>query len=240
MGAVMLSAQLGLEPGPLAHCYLIPRRNRKAGVTEVQFMIGYRGYIDLARRGGLTVSIDAQVVYDGDVFDFEYGLEPKLSHRPKLSGRGAPICAYAVATFKDGGHSFVVLSVEDIESRRGKSAAKSDGPWVTDWPAMARKSAVRALAPFLPQNPELANAQRVDEAVRTDLASDLDEFDPPAPPDETPAVGAGGGENAKEGADDDGSGPGPAPAEPEPEPAPTDQEPIATADDEQPKAKPGS
>lgn len=41
LGAMMTSAQLGLEPNsPLGHCYLIPYNNRKKGVTECQFQLG--------------------------------------------------------------------------------------------------------------------------------------------------------------------------------------------------------
>jgi recombinational DNA repair protein RecT len=39
---------------------------------------------------------------------------------------------------------------------------------------MARKTAVRALAPYLPQTAELAAAQRLDDTVRTDLAASFD------------------------------------------------------------------
>jgi recombination protein RecT len=40
LGALMLSAQLGLEPGPLGHVYYIPYSNKKTGVTECQFILG--------------------------------------------------------------------------------------------------------------------------------------------------------------------------------------------------------
>ena len=166
LGALMQSAQLGLEPGPLGQCYFLPFRNKKAGTDEVQFIIGYRGYIDLARRSGQLVSIDAHVVYERDDFDFAYGLEPKLHHRPSLGGdRGQPVAAYAVAVLRDGGHSFVVLSVDEVEARRSRSRSGEFGPWVTDWDAMARKSAVRALAPYLPLSAEFMGAIDSDERV---------------------------------------------------------------------------
>lgn len=180
LGAVLLSAQLGIEPGPLEQAYLIPRRNRRAGTVECQFMIGYRGYLELARRSGELLTIDAQVVYENDEFEETHGLQPVLRHRPARTDRGKPIAAYAVALLKNGGHSFVVLSVDEIEQRRKRSAAGNDGPWSTDWAAMARKSAIRALAPYLPQTPEFAKAQQVDEVVRTDVTEDLDDFAPPA------------------------------------------------------------
>ena len=59
LGALMLSAQLGLEPGPLGHCYFLPFKNfgqsKSAGydVYEVQWILGYTGIIELARRSYL-------------------------------------------------------------------------------------------------------------------------------------------------------------------------------------------
>src|SRR5690625_4668864 len=38
LGGVMQAAQLGLEPGLLGQCYLLPFNNRKKGIKEVQFI----------------------------------------------------------------------------------------------------------------------------------------------------------------------------------------------------------
>ncbi|MGQ0517735.1 recombinase RecT, partial [Bacillus sp. D-CC] len=40
MGAVMQAVQLGLEPGLLGHCYILPYK------SEATFIIGYKGMID--------------------------------------------------------------------------------------------------------------------------------------------------------------------------------------------------
>ena len=67
LGAMMNAAQLGLEPNtPLGQAYLIPFENRKKGITECQFQIGYKGLIDLAYRSGEVKMIDAQTVYEND------------------------------------------------------------------------------------------------------------------------------------------------------------------------------
>ena len=43
MGALLLAAQLGLEPNsPTGHCYLIPYKNFKTLTTECQFQLGYK------------------------------------------------------------------------------------------------------------------------------------------------------------------------------------------------------
>src|SRR5690554_4947647 len=82
LGALMTCAQLGLEPGPLGHAYLVPYGR------EVTFVPGYRGLLELARRSGQIRTIAAHVVKQNDEFEFELGLEPKLVHRPALRDRG--------------------------------------------------------------------------------------------------------------------------------------------------------
>lgn len=40
LGSLMTIAQLGLEPGVLGQCYLIPFRNAKLGTVECQLQLG--------------------------------------------------------------------------------------------------------------------------------------------------------------------------------------------------------
>lgn len=72
---------------------------------------------------------------------------------------------YAVAHLISGDPVFVWLSKADVDARRARSRAAQSGPWVTDYEAMAKKTAVRALFPWLPQSVELATAVAIDEAV---------------------------------------------------------------------------
>ena len=96
LAALMNAAQLGLEPNtPLGQAYLIPYKNK--GQLEVQFQIGYKGLIDLAYRNGDMQTIQAQVVYDNDFFEYEYGLNPILVHRPAFSDRGEAIYFYGLS-----------------------------------------------------------------------------------------------------------------------------------------------
>ena len=83
----MVSAQLGLEPGTLGYCYLVPYQNKKTGQLEIQFQLGYKGILELVRRSGQVENIEARVVYEKDKFDFEYGLTPKLVHKPALKAQ---------------------------------------------------------------------------------------------------------------------------------------------------------
>jgi recombination protein RecT len=172
LGAVMQAAQLGLEPGLIGHCYLVPFKNGKTGQTDVQFIIGYKGMIDLARRSGNIESIYAHAVYSNDTFEYEYGLHPKLVHKPAMTDRGEFIGAYAVAHFKDGGYQFEFMPKEEIEKRRKRSKAANAGPWVTDYEEMAKKTVIRHMWKYLPISIEIQQQAVQDEVVRKDITSE--------------------------------------------------------------------
>lgn len=171
LGAMMTSASLGLEPNtPLGHAYLIPFKNRRKGVTEVQFIIGYKGMISLARRSGAVVNIHADVVYSGDEFSYEYGSNQHLTHRPQ-GKRENPLYAYCHAKLTDG-EAFIVLPWEVIEETRNESQGyktaikygKKDTPWIAHLHSMAKKTAVRRLFDELPISiEEVSDAVSLDE-----------------------------------------------------------------------------
>jgi recombination protein RecT len=163
LGCVITLSQLGLEPNtPLGLAYLIPRRNK--GTMECTAIIGYQGFLDLGRRGGATVY--AHTVHAGDEFAYELGLRPDLRHVPKAEDRSAVTYThvYAVARMRDGEPIFVVLTRAEVDARRKRSAAGSNGPWVTDHLAMVRKTAVRALWTWMPKSVEMMTAEVVDHA----------------------------------------------------------------------------
>lgn len=175
MGAVMLAAQLGLEPGPLGHAYFVPFRDK--GTPKVNFIIGYKGYIDLFRRSGLMSSIEAREVRSNDFFDYQFGLgeDRFLRHKPAEGDRGEPTHYYGIANFTDGGDYFDVLTVADVAEYRKLSKASKNGPWADHYSAMARKTVIRRMAPFLPLSAEAARAIEVDEGLVADLPdSDTD------------------------------------------------------------------
>jgi recombination protein RecT len=174
LGAMMLAAQLGLEPGPLGHVYLVPFKR------QVEFIVGYRGYIDLAYRSGQVKDVSAQLVHEGDEFSYRYGTKPDLTHYPEgPAGEREIEAAYAVARLRTGGTVFVVTYVDDWERARKASAAgaKNLGPWVEHRPAMIRKTAVRRLEPMLPKSPLFSQAIERDEAPAPELVELADESD---------------------------------------------------------------
>lgn len=155
IGAVMQAGILGFEPvQSLGQCYLIPFNNNKSGKKEVQFIIGYKGMLELARRSNEISTIYAQAVYENDVFEYEFGLDPKLIHKPAKGERGGLEYVYAVAKFTNGGFAFEVMTKNDCEKIRKRSQGGNSkySPWsnADDYPEMCKKTVIRRLFKFLP------------------------------------------------------------------------------------------
>lgn len=160
--SVMTAAQLGLDcGGALGSAYLVPFYDNKKNGYECQLVIGFRGLIDLARRSGQIVSIEARIVYENDTFELDYSLEgAKLTHKPCLDGEpGEMRLVYAVGTLKDGGHQFEIMTRAQIEKIRmiSQTGKKNTGPWRDHYDEMARKTVVKRLAKYLPISVELSD-----------------------------------------------------------------------------------
>ena len=172
---IVESSELGLEPGGvLGHAYLVPFKNNKTNRREAQLQVGYRGFIELAARSGKVSSIGAEVVYEGDEFDYCLGTERFLKHKPRLRGVNeplVPICAYATVDYRDGGKDFELLSLQKIEEAR-KASRSGSGPWVTHWEEMARKTAIRRLAKRLPLSSEIQRVAISDEYREAGIQND--------------------------------------------------------------------
>ncbi|MDL5055920.1 recombinase RecT [Geitlerinema calcuttense] len=165
--SIMKSAELGLDcSGTLGRAYLVPYYNSKISAYECQFIPGYQGLIELARRSGNIARIESRVVYERDTFNVEYGLDQKLSHTPCMTGdRGAMTCVYAVAELTDGSRQIEVMTMEEVDAIRSRSKAKDNGPWKTDYPEMARKTVIRRIAKYLPLSTELEKAFEADDQL---------------------------------------------------------------------------
>ena len=177
LGAMMNAAQLGLEPNtPLGQAYLIPFENRKKGITECQFQIGYKGLIDLAYRSGEVKMIDAQTVYENDEFEYELGMDPVLKHKPARTNRGNPIYFYATFKLTNGGQGFQVMSIEDVQEHAKKySKTYNNGPWQTNFEEMAKKTVLKKLLKYAPLKTEFVKQVTSDETIKTSISDHMDE-----------------------------------------------------------------
>ncbi len=177
LGAMMQAAQLGVEPNtPLGQAYLIPYKNK--GRLECQFQLGYKGLIDLAYRSGEITSISAHAVHENDQFDYSYGLEETLIHKPALANRGEVTSYYAVYHTKNGGHGFLVMSADDIRqymTKYSKAAGSSFSPWKTNFDSMAKKTVIKQLLKYAPIKTEFTRAIATDETIKTNIAERMED-----------------------------------------------------------------
>jgi recombination protein RecT len=196
--SAMQAAAIGLEPNtPTQDAWILPRKNK--GVWEAQLAIGYRGYQRLARRSGTVKTIFAEVVRAGDHFVYRRGLEADTFEHEVRSREGDELThAYAVVRFTNGGYNFTVLDRTAIEKRRDMSPSwnstqRQYSPWETWAEAMWRKSAIRALVPYLDLAPEVEHAIQLDERPLSfdDEAGIIELEAGDEQPDEPEATGVG-------------------------------------------------
>lgn len=206
LGALFQSAQLGLEPNIEGQAYLIPYNNSKQIVDpdtgrkkwvkryECQFQIGYKGYIELFYRHGAALTLDMHTVYENDIFEYSYGTNPYLKHCPVLKDRGEPVAYYAVATLRNGGSIFKVMSKDECVEH-GKTHSKcyitrewddrsktyvpvtphfeASSPWAKDLNAMCKKTVLIQLAKLLPKSVELQKALAMDNTTKSVIQADM-------------------------------------------------------------------
>lgn len=179
-GAIIQSAQLGLEPDSvLGHAYLIPFWNGKKRATEVQFMPGYKGLLDLSRRSGNISTVYARIAYAKDVFSYRYGLDPDITHTPtREDDPGEIVAVYAVACLRDGGQQFEVMLAREVESIRQQSKKRNKGKespaWTEHVAEMYKKTVLRRLCKLLPVSVELQKAVALDEHEEAGIPQNLD------------------------------------------------------------------
>lgn len=178
--SIIQLGELGLEPGGgLGLAYLVPMQNTVKmpnGSTQkvwmAQAIIGYRGYIHLARRSGEMGPIRARVVHAKDKFDCVFGLEEKLEHVPsEEADPGPPRLVYCIADFKDGGHHLEVMTWTEVMKikARSKTANSTISPWKTDEEEMAKKTVVRRSQKYWPlATEEWSRANEVDNEEHVD------------------------------------------------------------------------
>lgn len=216
-GALMIAASLGLEPNTiLGHAFLIPykksvpRKDANGRIMkdsnnkwlwdetfECQFQVGYKGYIDLMYRSGVVAEVQAEAIFEGDVFKHQFGTETVLRYEKKMVGdRGTMIGSFCYTKLRDG-QSFTVLPLADIHKARAKSetyrslndavtnadddkkratAQKklNDTPWVASEDVMAAKTAIRRHSSKSKISPQFNAAALIDgtgDEGRLDLAA---------------------------------------------------------------------
>lgn len=169
----------------LGYAYVVPfNRSEKVGNkwvkhNEAQFILGYKGYIQLAQRSGQYKALNALAIYDGQLIDWNPLTEEfTFDYKAKVSDE---VIGY-VGFFEllNGFKKTVFWTKQEIESHRIKNAKgydkeKLSGAWVDNYDSMAIKTVLRnMLSKWGLLSVEMQSAITSDEKVfRVDENNDL-------------------------------------------------------------------
>jgi recombination protein RecT len=161
--SVLSCAELQLNPSQmLGEFYFIPYNK---SITPI---LGYKGLITLLMRSSKVKKIWSEVVYEGDDFEYELGLDPKLVHIPNHDAvRNASTIKFIYACAKlDDEVIFKVMSKKEIKAIADMSKypndlyfndAKNSERW------MEKKTVLKQLAKLMPKS---------DDRLKTAIAMD--------------------------------------------------------------------
>ena len=131
--SILFAAEIGLIPSSdIGEFFLIAKNLKQPNGTyknTVTPQIGYKGIVNILLRSGDVTKVHTEVVYDGDLFEPTYGLEPTLVHVPNFDNPrlAANIkFAYAVAKKKNGEYQFEILTRNEIEAIKGMSKYENE------------------------------------------------------------------------------------------------------------------
>jgi recombination protein RecT len=169
----------------LGYAYVVPfNRYEKKGKNwithnEAQFILGYKGYIQLAQRSGQYKALNALAIYEGQLIDWNPLTEEfTFDYKGKVSDE---VIGY-VGFFEllNGFKKTVYWTKQEIESHRIKNSKNKDkeklsGAWVDNYDSMAIKTVLRnLLSKWGLLSVEMQTAITSDEKVfRVDEDSDL-------------------------------------------------------------------
>lgn len=172
IGSIMVSAQLGLEPGIMGQAYLVPFNEWKAKKKICTFIPGWQGYVDLVSRSG-RASAWTGAVYEGDEFDASLGSDPFVHHKPdwNASPEGRRLLyAYAVGEQKGATRPVVdVWGFQKVLFHRNLYNKVGDKHYSytnsNNMEMYARKLPLLQVIKYLPKSVELATAAGLDYAA---------------------------------------------------------------------------
>lgn len=184
--AACMAATLNLPiNNNLGFAYIVPFNNRKAGTTEAQFQLGYKGFIQLAQRSGQFKRINACAVYEQDT---EEDVHKRLTSLIPAKPQGRVIGYIAYFQLLNGYEANLTMSMDELEAHAkqySQTYKRGYGVWADNFEAMARKTVIKLLlSQQAPLSIEMQQAVLADQAVVKDVTAQEFEYidNQPTPP----------------------------------------------------------
>lgn len=168
--AAVNSAVVGLIPGAaLGHCYFIPYTLHKDKPqlkhTAIQWIPGYRGYLELGYRSNFLTYVATEVVLTGETLRRGHKTDgPWVEHDIPVPRERAErqnvIGAYCTYATRLGAASVVFVErheIDEVDTQRNV--------WRSNYVEMAKKTAVRRAAKLWQVRQAMASAIMLDETA---------------------------------------------------------------------------
>lgn len=158
LSAALLGESLKLSPSPqLGQYYLVPFKNTKKGMTEAQFQLGYKGYIQLALRSGQYKKLNVLPIKAGELVKYDplnEEIEVNLIEDEEKREEAETVGYYAMFEYLNGFRKTLYWSKAKMISHAKKYSPgyKRDLEkgtewtfWSKDFDGMAMKTMLRQL-----------------------------------------------------------------------------------------------
>ena len=149
--AAMTAATLDLPLDKnLGYAYLVPFKDYKNGnVQKAQFILGYKGYIQLAQRSGRYKALNVTPVYEGELVSWNR-LTEEIEFDPEKRVSDVVIGYCGHFELLNGFKKTVYWTKQEIEYHRMKHNKAKDkktlsNVWASDYDSMACKTVLRNL-----------------------------------------------------------------------------------------------
>jgi recombination protein RecT len=142
----------------LGFAYIIPYGNKP------QFIMGYKGFVQLAIRTGQYKHLNADAVYDGEEI-----LVDKIRGTMEVTGKpkSEKVVGYFAYMELINGFEKAIFWTKEQVTAHGKKFSKTfnNGPWKSDFDAMAKKTILKSLiSKYGPLSIEMTSALSSDTA----------------------------------------------------------------------------
>ena len=193
VSGALLGESLNLSPSPvIGQYYLVPFNDKKAGCKKAQFVISYKGLIQLAIRSGIYTRLNADVIKEGELISWnpiteDLQINPDLDPIKRENAKTSHY--FATFTTTSGFTKTIVWSAEKMMAHadryspafkaddykkliEGKIPKKDEWKyssfWYKDFDAMAIKTMLRQLLNKWGQlSIEMSDALQKDENIIT-------------------------------------------------------------------------
>ncbi|MCL2563103.1 MAG: recombinase RecT [Oscillospiraceae bacterium] len=180
----LLGEALGLSPSPqLGHFYFVPFNDNRRGRKVATFILGYKGYIQLAIRSGQYKRINVLAIKKGELINYDplaEEIEVKLIQDELARETAETTGYYAMFEYVNGFRKALYWSKDKMEQHalrysKGYKAKKGYTFWEKDFDGMAYKTMLRQLiSKWGIMSIEMVQAFEADNAaVNQDLSADI-------------------------------------------------------------------